>query len=446
MDELRTPPAAPEAEAALCAALMLDPQVWERVAHTQLTPADFYTRPARACFRAIARLAEESRPFDAVSVAESLTPAELEDCGGKPGFVALATAAGTSVNAWHYTRLISNASERRALIAAATQAAERAYTEDAAEVTPDLANALDRITAGRGLCGYQDARSLLGKVVEGIERRFEGQPRACVATGLADLDHILGGGFGPGELIILGARPSQGKTALALGIARHVAEHVGPALAFSLEMPGDSLWERIVASESRISLHKVRTATSKIDDGEWPSLSAAISRLTELPLFVSDQPSMTISGIKALARRLKREQGNLSLIVLDYLQLLTPEGRAESRNMEVSLMSRQLKILAMELACPVLCLSQLNRQLENRGNKRPALADLRESGSLEQDADTCLFLYRDEVYTPDSKDKGVAEIIVGKQRNGPIGTVRAAWLAEINRFADLAMERERWVV
>jgi replicative DNA helicase len=417
---------------------MLDPEAWERVASAQLTPADFYTRPARACFKAITRLAEASAPFDAVSVAEALTPAELEECGGKPGFFALATAAGTSANAKHYARLIADTSQRRALIAAATQAAERAYTEDAAEVAPDLASALDAITQGRGLAGYMDARFLLGRVVEGLERRHNGEARACVATGLADLDHILGGGFGPGEMVILGARPSQGKTALALGIARHVAERVGPVLAFSLEMPGDSLWERIVASESRVSLHKVRTATGKIDEGEWPRLSAAIARLTEIPLFVSDQPAMSLSGIKALARRLKREQGALSLIVLDYLQLLSPEGRAESRNMELSQMSRQLKILAMELACPVLCLSQLNRQLESRSNKRPTLADLRESGSLEQDADTVCFLYRDEVYNQDSKDRGTAEIIIGKQRNGPIGTVRAAWLAEINRFADLA--------
>lgn len=445
MDELRTPPSAPAAESALVAALMLDPEAWDSVSSRNLSPADFYTRPARTCFKVISRLADSSAPFDVVSVAEALTPAELEDVGEKSGFFALATAVGSPANARHYAKLVKDASRRRALIAAASAAIERAYAavneDDDKDNLSALIGAVDGITQGRGGGGFQSARQLLGRVIEGMERRVAGQPRPCVSTGLTDLDEILGGGFGPGELVILGARPSQGKTALALGIAQHVARHTGPVASFSLEMPGDSFWERIISAESRVALHKVRTDTKAIENyNEWPRLSAVIQDMTQLPLFVDDTPDISVSMIAARARRLKREQGRLSLVILDYLQLLSPEGKAESRNIEVAQMSRRLKIMSMELGCPVLVLSQLNRQLENRPNKRPIMADLRDSGGIEQDADTCLFLYRDEVYNKESKDKGVAEIIVAKQRNGPIGTIRAAWLAHIVRFADLAPE------
>lgn len=438
----RIPPAVPEAEAALVVGLMQDPSAWDRVADL-VYAQDFYRRDCRAVFTVIEQLAAKNSPFDRVAVAEALSAAKLmDDVGGKAGFIAVVSSSGSSANARHYAELIANSARSRFLISACSKGLDAAYSKPPAEVAAELSTQLDNVSIGQSPNGgWKEPNQLLGKLIEEIEGRFSGkQRRSCVPTGLVDLNNALGGGFEAGQLVILAARPSMGKSALAVGIARHAAEVSGPVAFFSLEMPGASIWERLLAAQSRISLHKVRTDSDQIgtpDEGDWPRLVGAVSILSKTKLFVDDTASLTLTALKARARRLKREHGSLAMIVLDYLQLLTPEGRSENRTQEVSTMTRQLKILAMEMGCPVLCLSQLNRGLENRANKRPTLADLRESGSIEQDADTVMFIYRDEVYNEESNEKGVAELIIGKNRQGPTATVRTAWIGEYSAFNDL---------
>jgi len=442
MDEiLRTPPAAPQAEAALIAALLLDPTALDLVAD-RVAPADFYRRDCRAIYARVLDLADAGAPFDVVALAEALESAgDIETVGGLPGLGRLAGAASTSANSRHYADLIASAAASRRLIAAASQAIEGAHTEPPEAVIGALAAALDQITQGRAPGGFRAAREIMGQVIEAVERRFNGEQRPTVPLGLADLDHALGGGLEAGQLALLAARPAMGKSALAAQAARHAAAHVGPVAYFSLEMDGASIMERLLSAQARIKYHHIRTDSHKIgirDEGEWPRLVAATASLAELPLHIADRPGLTLTRLRSECRRLKREAGALALIVLDYIGLMSPEGRSENKVQEVAALSRGLKLIATELSAPILALVQLNRGPENRPNKRPTLADLRDSGSLEQDADLAIFLYRDEVYHEDTRDKGIAEIIIGKQRNGPIGTVRAAWLAEYASFADLA--------
>lgn len=440
MDTLRTPPAAPQAEAALISALLQDPSAYDRV-NTHVRAKDFYRLDCRELFATIARLAEASKPFDVAVVAEAISTAgKLDAVGGKAGFFAIAQTPAAPENARSYAKLIREAAMRRALIAAAAAAIEAAHTrpmteEDSADLAAEMANAADQIINTHEE-GFQPVRGLLGKVVEGMERRFQGQRRPVVPTGLAELDYALSGGLEPSQLIILAARPGMGKSALAAQIACHVAEHVGPVGFFSLEMSGLGLAERLLANQSRVKLSSIRSDSTEIANEEWPQLTSAVNRLADIPLYLSDCPRMTITGLRSFCRRLKREHGNLSLVVVDYLGLMTPEGRAENKVQEIAALSRGLKLAAMELQTPILALAQLNRGPESRPNpyKRPTLADLRDSGSLEQDADIVTFIYRDEVYNEDTKDKGIAEIIIGKQRNGPLGTVRAAWLGKYSRF------------
>lgn len=444
-DAIRTPPAVPEAEAALVVGLMADPSAWDRVADL-VYAKDFYRRDCRAVFTVIEQLAAKNAPFDRVAVAEAMSAAKLmDDVGGKVGFVAVVTSPGSSANARHYAELIANAARSRGLIAACAKGMESAYSLSPDEVAAELAVQLDNVSLGHAPNGgWKGPKPLLNKLIEEIEGRHSGNHRReCIPTGLKDLNKALGGGFEAGQLVILAARPAMGKSSLAVGIAYQAAASKGPVAFFSLEMPGSSIWERLLAAKASISLHKVRTDSDQIglpDADEWPRLTSSVNLMAQVPLYVDDTATLTMTALKARARRLKREHGSLAMIVLDYLQLLTPEGRSENRTQEVSIMTRQLKILAMEMGCPVLCLSQLNRGLENRTNKRPTLADLRESGSIEQDSDIVMFIYRDEVYHENSTEKGVAEIIIGKNRQGPNSTVRSAWLGECARFSDLAYD------
>ena len=441
MDNLRTPPQASQAEAALISALLQDPEAIDRI--NGLAPADFYRKDARTAYARLRALAEAAHPFDVVSLGEALEAhGELDAVGGLPGLGALATAATTAAHVGHYARLVSQAAASRRIIAAASRAIDQAQEEPPEPTAAALAAELEQIGLGAAPGGMRSAREVLRDVVDSLDRRYAGEPRVCVPLGLADLDHALGGGMEPGQLCLLAARPSMGKSALAAQAAIHAARQCGPAAYFSLEMPADSIMERLLAGEARLRYAAIRKPTD-LDEGEWPRLSHTISRMTDLPLHISDRPGLTLTRLKAECRRLKREAGGLALIVVDYLGLMDTEGRPDNQVQAIAALSRGLKLIAMELGAPVLALAQLNRGPEQRPNKRPVLADLRDSGSLEQDADLVLFLYRDEVYNEQSKDRGIAEIIIGKQRNGPLGTIRAAWSGKWVRFDNLAGEDEQ---
>jgi replicative DNA helicase len=270
-----------------------------------------------------------------------------------------------------------------------------------------------------------------------LEELFErGDTITGLATGYDDLDEVLSG-LQPSNLVVVGARPAMGKSAFALGMAAHAALQARrPVLFFSLEMSHLDLTTRLIASEARVDSSRMRNG--RLAEADWPKISHAIGRLAEAPLFIDDNPQLTIMEIRAKARRLKAKEGDLGLVVVDYLQLMTGRGSAENRQVEISEISRGLKVLARELECPVVALSQLSRQLEQRADKRPMLSDLRESGAIEQDADVVMFLYRDSVYNPDSPDNGTAEILVSKHRSGPTAMIRLAWLDHLTRFANMA--------
>jgi len=285
----------------------------------------------------------------------------------------------------------------------------------------------------RGKSGFIPVRSLLAKAVDKIESLYEqDNPITGVSTGFTDFDEMTSG-LQASDLVIVAGRPSMGKTTFAMNLAENVAiKAKKPVAVFSMEMPGDQLAMRMMSSLGRIDQHKVRTG--KLDDDEWPRMTSAINLLAETQLFIDDTAALTPTEVRSRSRRLMREHGQLGLIVLDYLQLMQSPSSGENRVQQISDISRNLKALAKELNVPVVALSQLNRNLEQRPNKRPVMSDLRESGSIEQDADVIVFIYRDEVYNEDSPDKGVAEIIIGKQRNGPIGTSRLTFLGQYTRF------------
>ena len=355
MEEIRIPPSAPQAEMALIASLLQDPTAFDRVAG-HVRASDFYRLDTRSLFAVIATLAEAGKPFDAVVVAEAISAAgKLDDVGGKAGYYAIVSTAAIPENAKSYAKLIAEASKRRALIAAALSAIEAAHTrpmtqEDGEDLAAEMANAADEIIRNRESGGFQPARSLLGKVIEAIENRVNGQRRAVVPTGLYDLDHALSGGFEPSQLIILAARPGMGKSALAGQIASHVAEKTGPVAFFSLEMAGDGLMERLLANESRIKLASIRNDSAEIAEDEWPQLTSTVNRLADLPLYFNDCPRLTLTGLRSYCRRLKREHGNLALVVIDYLQLMTPEGRSENKTQEIATLTRGLKLNAINLS------------------------------------------------------------------------------------------------
>lgn len=291
----------------------------------------------------------------------------------------------------------------------------------------------------RGQKGFLEIQPLLTQVVERIDDLYHRDSQTDitgVATGFVDLDRMTSG-MQPGDLIIVAGRPSMGKTALALNIGEHVAVDQGlPVAVFSMEMAGTQLAMRMLGSVGRLDQHRLRTG--RLRDDDWPRLTHAISKMSDAQLFIDETPALNPMELRARARRLARQSGQLGLIIIDYLQLMSGSSNGENRATEISEISRSLKSLAKELNCPVIALSQLNRSLEQRPNKRPVMSDLRESGAIEQDADVILFIYRDQVYNPDSQDKGTAEIIIGKQRNGPIGTVRLTFLGEHTKFENFA--------
>ena len=437
-EALKVPPHSIQGEQSVLGGLMLDNATWDQVAD-MLVKGDFYRKEHRLIFAAITALGDQSQPFDVVTLAEYLErQGDLDDAGGLSYLVKLAEETPSAANIKSYAAIVREYSVMRQLISVGTEISDSAFHprgRNSAELLDEAESKVFAIAEQRakGGGGFSPIKTLLGKAVDRIETLFQkDEPLTGLSTGFNDFDEMTSG-LQPADLIIVAGRPSMGKTTFAMNIAEHVAIKSGQAVAvFSMEMPGDALAMRMMSSLGRIDQLRVRTG--KLEDDEWPRLSSAVSMLAETKLFIDDTPAMTPTEVRARARRLKREHKELGLIVLDYLQLMQAPGEGDNRTGEISAISRSLKALAKELDVPVIALSQLNRSLEQRTNKRPIMSDLRESGAIEQDADLIVFIYRDEVYNEDSPDKGTAEIIIGKQRNGPIGTTRLTFLGQYTKF------------
>jgi replicative DNA helicase len=434
----RVPPHDLPAEESLLGAMLLSRDAIASAVE-RCRAEDFY-RPAHGhIFEAVCSLYAQGEPADPVTVADELNRADLLDAAGGPGnLVALQANTPAIANAARYARIVEEHALLRRLISVAGEIAEMGYS-----LPEDVTVAMDRAEAmvfevveHRVTDSLKPLRELLAVSLDHLEALYNrGDSITGLPTGYADLDERLSG-LQPSSLVIVGARPSMGKTSFALGLAAHAAiERRLPVLLFSLEMSHLELTQRLLCSEARVDSSRMRNG--KLHESDWPKIVQAIGKLGEAPLFIDDNANLTVMEIRAKARRLKSREG-LGLIVVDYLQLMSGHGPAENRQVEVSEISRGLKILARELGVPVVALSQLSRGLEARADKRPALADLRESGSLEQDADVVLFIYRDEVYNKDSADRGTAEIIIAKHRNGPTGTTQLAFLDHFTRFANMA--------
>lgn len=433
-----TPPHSQEAEQAVLGGLMLDNNAWDLVAD-RLTEEDFFLRQHRLIFRGIRTLAASGAPFDVVTVSESMQ--NIEEAGGLAYLGELARNTPSVANIEHYADIVQNRAHLRGLIQLGFACSREAAAQQASaeEVQQSIEQQLFAMGQNHQLNEFSDIQKELVKLVDLIDERFNnGTEVIGVPTGLEDLDQITSG-LQPTDLIILAARPSMGKTSLALNL-------IDPALrkcpeqsvqVYSLEMPTQQLLFRLLALLGGIDLQKLMKG--QLDDDDWPRLQAAMHKLNSYGdrLVIDDTPAQTPTALRAKARRAARKYGPPALILVDYLQLMKQPGK-ENRANEITDISGALKALAKEMKCPVVALSQLNRDLERRPNKRPINADLRDSGAIEQDADVILFVYRDEVYHPETEYKGIAEIIVGKQRNGPTGTVRTAFIANQTRFVNLS--------
>ena len=435
----RVPPHNLEAEESLLGAMLLSRDAIADA--TQICSADDFYKPAHGhVFDAVCALYARGEPADPVTVADELNRNGLmEAIGGTATLITLQANTPATSNASRYARIVEEHALLRRLIGVAGEIAELGY-----QVPEDVADAVDQAEAlmfdvaqRRVSDTLQPIRQLLSASLDRLEALFErGESITGLPTGYTDLDERLAG-LQPSNLVIVGARPGAGKTSFALGMAAHAAmESRQPVLFFSLEMSHLEVTQRLLSAEARVEATRMRNG--RLLESDWPKISHAIGRLGEAPIFIDDNPNTTVMEIRAKARRLKSKEGGLGLIVVDYLQLMSGRSNAENRQVEVSEMSRGLKILARELEVPVVALSQLSRGLEARADKRPMLADLRESGSIEQDADVVMFLYRDELYNPDSADRGTAEVIIAKHRSGPTGVTQLAFLDHYTRFANMA--------
>ena len=446
LDSLKLPPHSIEAEQSVIGGLLLENEALDKIADI-LSSADFYQHDHKTIFEHIVKLIEKNRPADIVTVAESLeSTTELSQIGGIAYLGALAQNTPTAANIRRYAEIVRERHVMRKLVTVGSGIAESAYSpngRDAQQLLDEAESKIFQIAEGgqRSGQGFQDIKVLLPQVAERIDMLFSRDNPSDVTglpTGFSDLDSMTSG-FQGGDLVIVAGRPSMGKTAFSINIAENVALDTGlPVAIFSMEMASTQLAMRMIGSVGRLDQHRMRTG--KLEDEDWEKLTTALGKLNEAPIFIDEGAALSSFDVRARARRLHRQCGKLGLIVVDYLQLMAaPAGRqGENRATEISEISRSLKALAKELDCPVVALSQLNRSVEQRPDKRPVMSDLRESGAIEQDADLILFIYRDEVYNPDSTDKGTAEIIIAKQRNGPIGRVRLTFIGEHTRFENFA--------
>ena len=441
---LRTPPHSIEAEQSVLGGLLLDNSAWDKIADL-IGTEDFYRHDHRLIFAAVSRLIDASKAADAVTVYDALRNSnQADDAGGLAYLNSLAQNTPSAANIRRYAEIVRERAVLRRLVTAGDEIATSALNpagRDTKQILDDAESRVFRIAeeGARGRQGFIEIQPLLTKVVERIQELFERDNSSDVTgapTGFVDLDSKTSG-FQPGDLIIIAGRPSMGKTALALNIAEHVAIDQGmPVAVFSMEMGASQLALRMLSSVGRLDQQRLRTG--RLLDDDWPRLTGAIQKMHEAPLYIDESPALTSIDLRARARRLARTCGKLGLIIVDYLQLMSASGSGENRATEISEISRGLKALAKELHVPVVALSQLNRTVEQRTDKRPVMSDLRESGAIEQDADVILFIYRDEVYNPDTTEKNIAEIIIGKQRNGPIGRVNLRFDGQHTKFENLA--------
>jgi replicative DNA helicase len=440
IDALKLPPHSMEAEQSVLGGLLLDNEAADRVGDVA-SADDFYSDAHRVIYRHVMQLIANGKPADVVTLAESLSSAQkLDYVGGLAYLGALVQNVPTAANIRHYAQIVRDRSILRQLAATAGEIADTAYNPlgRSAKMVLDEAEAKVLHIAEQGARGAQNFHEigkLLASVVDRIETLYNRDNPSDVTgvpTGFVDLDRMTSG-FQPGDLIIVAGRPSMGKTSLALNIGENVALDTGmPVAVFSMEMGAAQLALRMIGSVGRLDQHKLRTGRLVAED--WDKLSAALGRLNEAPILIDETPALNAIEVRSRARRLMRQYGKLGLVIVDYLQLMQASTQGENRATELSEISRAMKSLAKELQVPVVALSQLNRSLEQRPDKRPVMSDLRESGALEQDADVILFIYRDEVYKPDSPDKGTAEILISKQRNGPTGKVTLTFRGEYTRF------------
>ncbi len=437
-DALRMPPHSIDAEQSVLGGLMIDNSTWDQVVEL-IAEGDFYRRDHRLIFQAIATLAEEDQPFDPITLKEWLAGhGRLDEVGGLAYLGTLSNYTPTAANIAAYAKIVREKAVLRNLIRVTTDIANTAYHPEGLNSDEILDIAEKQVfdiaeSGARARSNYTGIKTLLTKAVDRIDKLYQ-NPSAYtgIPTGFTDFDDKTSG-LQNSDLIIIAGRPSMGKTTFAMNIVENAAIKSDSAVAvFSMEMPGESLVMRMLSSLGRIDQHKIRTG--QLDDADWPRLTSAMGLLSDTNIFIDDTPGLNPMEIRARARRIKRDHGSLGLIVIDYLQLMQTHGSKENRATEISEISRGLKALAKELNVPVIALSQLNRGLEQRPNKRPIMSDLRESGAIEQDADLIVFIYRDEVYNEESPDKGTAEIIIGKQRNGPIGMSRLTFIGQYTKF------------
>ena len=442
-DAIRTPPHSVEAEQAVLGGLMLDANAWDAVADI-VSAADFYRQDHRLIFEAVTEVIERRGPCDAVTVSEHLERKGLSDeTGGLAYLGTLARDTPSAANVRSYAEIVRERAILRQLVEAggaiassALESSGRTATELVDEAERRVFEIAERGTRSRA--GFQSVKQVLPATVDRLDALHQNPGQLTgVTTGFTDLDRMTTG-LQPGDLVIIAGRPSMGKSTLAVNIAENAAVGHGlPSAVFSMEMSAEQLTLRMISSLGRVNQGHLRTG--QCSDEDWSRINGAIAQLSEAPLYVDETPALSPTEVRARARRLKREKG-LGLIVVDYLQLMQVAGSKENRATEISEISRSLKALAKELQLPVIALSQLNRSVEQRTEKRPVMSDLRESGAIEQDADLILFIYRDEVYNEASADKGIAEIIIGKQRNGPIGTIRLAFNGSLTKFENLASD------
>lgn len=437
---LKIPPHSIEAEQAVLGGLMLNNSAWEQISDV-IKEQDFYRADHRLIFRTIASLAMQDKPLDLITISERLEAQnELEDAGGLGYLGQIAKNTPSAANIVAYADIVKERALLRQLIEVGADISASGFEPKgrvAAELVDEAERKVFAIAERGGISGGNSGpeaiSSVLGRTIDRIEKLFESDsPITGLSSGFADFDKLTSG-LQQSDLVIVAGRPSMGKTTFAMNIAEYVGMKCAkPVLIFSMEMPAEQLAMRMLSSLGRIEMQRIRSG--QLDDGDWPRLSSAIAMMSEKKIFIDDGGALSPGDVRARARRIVREHGELGLIVIDYLQLMKVAGNSEHRAAEIAEISRSLKSLARELNVPIVALSQLNRSLEQRTDRRPMMSDLRESGSLEQDADLIVFIYRDEVYNKDTAAKGSAEIIVAKQRNGPIGTVRLTFLGHYSRF------------
>ncbi len=441
---MKTPPHSLEAEQSVIGGLLLDNQRWDTVSE-RVIAQDFYSRPHRLIFEAVKSLLESGQPLDLITLSEYLELREqLEDVGGFAYLADLVKNTPSAANINAYADIVAERALVRNLIGVANEIADAGYdpqgrsSEDLLDLAESKVFAIAEARSSENE-GPQNVDTILEKTLERIELLYKTPQDGVtgVNTGFTDLNKKTAGLQGS-DLIIVAARPSMGKTTFAMNLCENAAmQQDKPVLIFSLEMPAEQIMMRMLASLSRVDQTKIRTG--QLDDEDWARISSTMGMLMEKKnMFIDDSSALTPTEVRSRARRIAREHGGLSLIMVDYLQLMRVPSQSDNRTLEIAEISRSLKALAKELNVPVVALSQLNRSLEQRADKRPVNSDLRESGSIEQDADLIMFIYRDEVYHPDSPMKGIAEIIIGKQRNGPIGSVRLTFQGQYSRFDNYA--------